>query len=104
MFPFYDDFMKGYKTEARAKTQIYIVADFIKTQGDLSLLRNLWARVSSFTNYQAIQCDFGWGKKTHSKYLCHRPYASRFGMVPKFTIPYLGYLRAILQPRNGGFC
>ena len=66
-FPFYDDFMKGHTTalvtpEARAKTQICIVADFIKTQGDLSLLRNLWARDSSFANYQASLCDFDWGK------------------------------------------
>ena len=41
-FLFYDDFMKGHTTdeqvtpEARAKTQICIIADFIKTQGDLS--------------------------------------------------------------------
>ena len=67
-FPFYDDLMKGHTTalvtpEARAKTQICIVADFIKTQGDLSLLRNLWARVSSFTNYQASLCDFDWGEE-----------------------------------------
>ena len=60
--------MKGHTTalvtpEARAKTQICIVADFIKTQGDLSLLRNLWARVSSFTNYQASLCDFDWGEE-----------------------------------------
>ena len=67
-FPFYDDFMKGHTTalvtpEARDKTQICFVADFIKTQGDLSLLRNLWARVSSFTNYQASLCDFDWGEE-----------------------------------------
>ena len=67
-FPFYDDSMKGHTTalvtpEARAKTQICIVTDFIKTQGDLSLIRNLWARVSSFTNYQASLCDFDWGEE-----------------------------------------
>ena len=39
-FPFYDDFVKGSTTaivtpEARLKTQLYLVGDFIKTQGDM---------------------------------------------------------------------
>ena len=73
-FLFHDDFMKGHTTalvttEARPKTQICILADFIKTQGDLSLLGNLWARVSSFTNYQASLCDFDCGRReAHRKF------------------------------------
>ena len=66
-FPFYEEFIKGRTTpmitpESRAKTQLCIVADFIRTQGDLSLLRNLWSRISSFTDHQASFCDFDWGK------------------------------------------
>ena len=66
--PFYDDSMQGHNTalitpEARAKTQVSMVADFIKDQSNLSLLRSLWARVSSFTNYQATLCDFDWGEE-----------------------------------------
>ena len=67
-FPFYEDFVKGRTTpmitpESRAKTQLCIVADFIQTQGDLSLLRNLWSRISSFTDHQASLCDFDWGEE-----------------------------------------
>ena len=67
-FPFYEDFFKGRTTpmitpESRAKTQLCIVADFIRTQGDLSLLRNLWSRISSFTDHQASLCDFDWGEE-----------------------------------------
>ena len=74
-FPFYVDFMNGHTTalitpEARAKTQIFIVAYFIKTQGDLSLLRNLWARISSFTNYQASLFDFDWGEERLTVSIC----------------------------------
>ena len=49
--------------ESRAKTQVCIVADFIRTQGDLSLLRNLWSRISSFTDHQASLCNFDWGEE-----------------------------------------
>ena len=67
-FPFYDDFLKGSSTalvtpDSRAKTQICIISDYIQTHGDLSLLRNLWARIGSFTNYQATLCDFDWGEE-----------------------------------------
>ena len=67
-FPFYDDFLKGSSTalvtpDSRTKTQICIISDYIQTHGDLSLLRNLWARIGSFTNYQATLCDFDWGEE-----------------------------------------
>ena len=67
-FPFYDDFLIGSSTalvtpDSRAKTEICIISDYIQTHGDLSLLRNLWARISSFTNYQATLCDFDWGEE-----------------------------------------
>ena len=62
-FPFYEDFIRGTTTalvtqEARVKTQLCLVGDFIKTLGDLSVLRNMWARMGAFTNHQATVCDF----------------------------------------------
>ena len=66
-FPFYEDFVKGSTTalvtpEARIKTQLCLVGDFIKTQGDMMVLRNLWSRMGSFTNHQASFNDFDWGE------------------------------------------
>ena len=41
-FPFYDDYIKGSTTgESRAKSQLCLVGDFAKTQGDMMVLRNL---------------------------------------------------------------
>ena len=67
-FPFYNDFVKGSTTalvtpEARIKTQLCLVGDFIKTQGDLMVLRNLWSRMGPFTNHQATFNDFDWGEE-----------------------------------------
>ena len=67
-FPFYDDFIQGRTTaivtpESRSRTQLGIVIDFLKDQGDFAMLRNLWARLSSFTDYQATLCDFDWGEE-----------------------------------------
>ena len=67
-FPFYDDFMQGRPTamvtpESRAKLQLSIVGDFLQSQGDFSLLKNLWSRVSSHTDYQASLCDFDWSEE-----------------------------------------
>ena len=67
-FPFYEDLIKGTTTavvtpESRTRTQLCLIGDFIHTHGDLSVLRNLWARVGSYTNHQAAFCDFDWGEK-----------------------------------------
>ena len=67
-FPFYNEFIKGSTTalvtpEARIKTQLCLVGDFIRTQGDLMVLRNLWSRMGSFTNHQATFNDFDWGEE-----------------------------------------
>ena len=66
-FPFYEDFLRGTTTalvtqEARVKTQLCLVGDFIKTIGDLTVLRNLWSRMGAYTNNQATVCDFDWAK------------------------------------------
>ena len=67
-FSFYEDFLQGRTAplvtpESRARTQLCIVGDFIQNQGDLSVLRNLWAKISYFTDYQTVLCDFDWGEK-----------------------------------------
>ena len=64
-FPFYEDNLKGSTTalvtpQSRSKTQICLVGDFIQRQGDLTVLRNLWSGVGSFTDYQAAFHDFDW--------------------------------------------
>ena len=69
-FPVYDDFVRGRNPpitpESRTRTQLCIVSDFLQTQGDLSILENLWARVSSLTDHQAALCDFDWGDERMS--------------------------------------
>ena len=62
-FPFYEDFVRGRTTplitpESRALTQLCIVAEFIQHHGDISILRSMWAKISSFTDHQAALCDF----------------------------------------------
>ena len=67
-FPFNEDFIRGTTTalvtqEARVKTQLCLVGDFIKTIGDLSALRKLWSGMGAYTNHQATVCDFDWGEE-----------------------------------------
>ena len=67
-FPFYDDFIRGRTTplvtpESRAKTQLCLVGEFIPSHGDLSVLGNMWAKISSFTDHQAVLCDSDWGEE-----------------------------------------
>ena len=67
-FPFYDDFIRGRTTtsvtpESRARTQLCLIGEYIPKHGDLSVLRRMWAMISSFTDYQAALCDFDWGEE-----------------------------------------
>ena len=67
-FPFYDDFIRGRNAplvtpESRARTQLCLIGEYIPTHGDLSVLRSMWAQISSFTDYQAALCDFDWGEE-----------------------------------------
>ena len=70
-FLFYDDFIKGrtdplVTPDSRARTQLCVTADFFQSHGDLLLLRNLWARVSSYIDFQAALCDFDWSAERFS--------------------------------------
>ena len=67
-FPFYEDFVRGRTAplatpESRARTQLVLVADFIQSHGDITVLRNMWAKISSVTDHQASLCDFDWGEE-----------------------------------------
>ena len=67
-FPFYEDFIRGRTTplvtpESRARTQLSMVADFIQSYGDITVLRSMWAKISSVTDHQASLCDFDWGEE-----------------------------------------
>ena len=67
-FPFYEDYLKGNTSaladpQSRAKTQICLVGDFIRSLGDLSALRKLWASAGSFTGYQTSFQDFDWSEE-----------------------------------------
>ena len=58
LFSFYDDFVKGrtgalITPDSWAKTQLSINRNFIQTHRDFYFLRNLRARISSYTYYQA---------------------------------------------------
>ena len=66
--PFYEDFLKGraeplVTPDSQAKTQLCVTADYLQSNGDLQLLRNVLARVSSYTNFRAELCDFDWSEE-----------------------------------------
>ena len=66
-FPFYEDYLRGNTAalvtpQSRDRTQIHLIGDFIQRQGDIAVLRNLWSRVGSFTEYQAAFRDFDWSE------------------------------------------
>ena len=69
-----DDFIRGRTTplvtpESRARTQLCLIGEYIPKHGDLSVLRSMWAMISSFTDYQAALCDFDWGgRESDCKY------------------------------------
>ena len=68
---FYEDFVKGITTaavipESRTRRQLCLVGYFIHANGDLSILRNLWSRVGSYTNHQAALCEFDCGEERFS--------------------------------------
>ena len=88
-FLFYDDFIQGRTValitpESRARTQLRIVAEFLETQSDFSILRNLWARLSTLTDHHASLCVFDWGEEhmtVRSDFL--------FKFLILFTVPCL---------------
>ena len=65
--PFYEDYLQGHTSapitpQSRLRTQISLLGDFIQSSGDLALLRKLWARVVSYTEFQSAFQDFNWNE------------------------------------------
>ena len=65
--PFYEDYLQGHTSapitpQSRLRTQICLLGDFIQSSGDLALLRKLWARVGSYTEFQSAFQDFNWNE------------------------------------------
>ena len=74
--PFYDDFLRGSTTAivtpiTRARTQICLIGEFVPKQGDISLLRSLWAQVGCLTNHRASYCDFDWSEERLTVIIFH---------------------------------
>ena len=65
--PFYEDYLQGHTTapispQSRLRTQICLLGDFVQSSGDLGLLRKLWARVGSYTEFRTAFQDFIWNE------------------------------------------
>ena len=63
-FPFYEDVAKGgdaqITSQSRARTQLCLLGDYLRTGGDIGQLRSIWANVGTFTNHQGLFADFDW--------------------------------------------
>ena len=84
-FPFYEDFVRGRTTplvtpESRARTQLSMVADFIQSYGDITILRSMWAKISSITDHQASLCDFDWGEERMTVSVICFPFSQDFSL------------------------
>ena len=82
-FPFYEDFIRGRTTplvtpESRARTQLSMVDDFIQSYGDITVLRSMWAKISSVTDHQASLCDFDWGEERMTVSIICFPFSQDF--------------------------
>ena len=64
-FTFYEPFVKGSATALvtpKSPTKLSLVGDFVQTQDDLLVLRNLWSRVGSYTEHQSPFSEFNLGE------------------------------------------
>ena len=63
-FPFYEDIARGgdaqITSQSRAKTQLCLLGDYLRTGGNISQLRGIWTNVGNFTNHQSMFADFDW--------------------------------------------
>ena len=65
--PFYEDYLQGHTSapitpQSRLRMQMCLLGDLIQSSGDLALLRKLWARVGSYTEFQSAFQDFNWNE------------------------------------------
>ena len=52
--------------EARAKTQLTVLAKFLSRGIDLAFLRDVWSDVAAIVNHQVAFSDYDWSKDSFS--------------------------------------
>ena len=66
--PFYEDYIRGTdymasSSDSRAKIQISVLGNYLRSFGDISTLRNFWRDVGVIVNHQSLFTDFDWSKE-----------------------------------------
>ena len=65
--PFFDEYLQGTdymapSSESRARIQVSVLGNYLRSHGDISTLRSFWRDVGAVVNYQSLFTDFDWGK------------------------------------------
>ena len=66
--PFYDEYMQGTdymasSSENRARIQISVLGNYLRSYGDISTLRTFWRDVGVVVNHQSLFTDFNWSSE-----------------------------------------
>ena len=66
--PFYEDYIRGTdymasSSDNRARIQISVLGNCLRSFGDISTLRNFWRDVGVIVNHQSYFTDFDWSKE-----------------------------------------
>ena len=66
--PFYEDYIRGTdymasSSDSRARIQISVLGNYLRSFGDISTLRNFWRDVGVIVNHQSLFTDFDWSKE-----------------------------------------
>ena len=66
--PFYDEYIQGTdymasSSENRVRIQISVLGNYLRSQGDISILKSFWRDVGVIVNHQSLFTDFNWSKE-----------------------------------------
>ena len=66
--PFYDAYLQGTdymasSSENRARVQVSVLGNYLRSYGDIGMLRNFWRDVGVVVNHQSLFTDFNWSKE-----------------------------------------
>ena len=66
--PFYEDYIRetdymASSSDNRARIQISVLGNYLRSFGDISTLRNFWRDVGVIVNHQSLFTDFDWSKE-----------------------------------------
>ena len=50
-------------SDSRARIQISVLGNYLRSFGDISTLRNFWRDVGVIVNHQSLFTDFDWSKE-----------------------------------------